>query len=291
MKSKINKKIIFFNRLFLLIFSNIGFLQRQSTYRTKIYAEKEKSKLCKNNNSPWDSELWLNLKVQNLKNLSKGFNYNRNFSFLEICFNLLVHFEKELKIIDFGGGGGIFFEYTKNYFSNKQDISTFYYLLDSKKNLSICKNKLISSKNCKLGFVDSKFFDSWISENNGVDIILFSAVLQYLDDWQLVIDKLLKLKPKIICILKLPIAEFASKPARVVQNVKTKQGYCGPAMLTLFSQNSLNDFMLKNKYKLLFELPDSLENKNYFKFGCEDINYKFVKPWNYIYFCENFKLN
>ena len=39
-----------------------------------------------------------------MKNLGKGFNYNRNFSFLEICFNILVNFKKELKIIDFGGG-------------------------------------------------------------------------------------------------------------------------------------------------------------------------------------------
>ena len=283
MKKKIK---IILNNIISIFFSNIEFIQRNTTYRKEIFSEKQVAKICKNENSPWNSSFWINQQIYKMQNNYKFSNKTIHFACFELCLNSLKSKNKEINIIDYGGGGGQYFQETKKYIkANKmKDTLINYTLSDSKDNLDICRNYLKSSKNCKLILKESDYFFKWANKTDKeFDLVLICAVIQYLDDWEKSLDELINLAPEFICVLKTPIAADANKTARVVQNVKTKKGYCGPAMLTLFPPNSIENYFTRYNYYLLQSFPDQVPQKDYFKYGCDDINYQYVKPWNYVF--------
>ena len=273
------KKLLW--KFLLIFFKKNTFFERSTTYRPKLFKQNQVADICIKEKSPWDSDLWIN--NQKLKIQSKSIKEIKNpqFAFFELCLNLLREDNNNLEIMDFGGGGGIYFEKTKEYISHDKNLFINYTIIDSQKNISICEEYLNDSNNCKLNLISLDKLGN--IKKYLPDLILISAVLQYLDNWQEDLFNIIKCNPKYICILRTPIAKNAPFEARVVQNVKTNMGYCGPVMITLFPLDAIEKFMKKNNYKLLTSFPEQISNKNYFRNGCENKEFRSVVPWNYVF--------
>ena len=259
--------------------------ERYATYRSKIYKKDEIAQICLEESSPWDSPYWINNQIQKLENIQEFISKNSSYSCLELCINLIKGNRNNINIIDYGGGGGIYFEQTKRYIHSEANLKINYNIVDSNRNLSICRDYLKETNYCKLNLINSKSFNKFNLQNGNkkFDIVLICAVLQYLDKWQESLKFLINSSPEYICILHTPIAFKSTEEARAVQNVKTSEGYCGPTMITLFPRRHIEEFMKKNKYNLLSSFPLTKKTKDYYRTGCDNYLYKDVIHWNYIF--------
>ena len=129
---------------------------------------------------------------------------------------------------------------------------------------NISENYLKETTYLKINLINSNSFNNFSLKdgNRKLDIILLSAVLQYLNKWQESLKLLINFSPEYICILHAPIAINSNEEARAIQNVKTSEGYCGPAMITLFPRRLIEEFMNKNKYALLSSFPLTKKSKD-----------------------------
>ncbi len=285
MFSSFRKKI--FNTVLLKIFPLLSkrIYERYASYRSKIYKKGEIALICLEESSPWDSSYWIKNQIQKMENIGKFISKDSSFSCLELCINLIKENRKNINIIDYGGGGGLYYEKIKRYIYSEPKIKINYNIVDSERNLSICEKYLKETIHCKLNLINSESFNNFNLQygDKKFDIILLSAVLQYLNKWQESLKLLINFSPEYICILHAPIAINSNEEARAIQNVKTSEGYCGPAMITLFPRRLIEEFMNKNKYALLSSFPLTKKSKDYYRTGCDNDLYKDVIHWNYIF--------
>ena len=285
MFSSFRKKI--FTIILLKIFSLLSkrIYERYASYRSKIYKKGEIAQICLEESSPWDSHYWIKNQIQKMENIGKFISKDSSFSCLELCINLIKENRNNINIVDYGGGGGMYFEKIKRYIYPETNITINYSIVDSERNLSICENYLKETIYLKLNLINSKSFNNFSLKdgNRKLDIILLSAVLQYLDKWQESLKLLINFSPEYICILHTPIASNSNEEARAIQNVKTSEGYCGPAMITLFPRSIIEEFMKKNQYALITSFPLTKKSKDYYRTGCDNDLYKDVIHWNYIF--------
>ena len=129
--SRFKKKIfnIFLSKIFPLLSTRK--YERYAGYRSQIYKKGEIAQICLEESSPWDSVYWINNQIKKIENIEKFISKDSSFSCLELCINLIKENRNNINIIDFGGGGGLYFEKIKRYLYFETKIKINYNIVDS----------------------------------------------------------------------------------------------------------------------------------------------------------------
>ena len=99
-------------------------------------------------------------------------------------------------VIDIGGGPSPIYSYIKK----ATNITTQCFVLDTKRLVSILKNKLPKKLKTYVKYISS--LDEIKFKN--VDIVYFNSSMQYLENYEQILKKLIRLKPKYIFISYTP---------------------------------------------------------------------------------------
>jgi putative methyltransferase (TIGR04325 family) len=169
---------------------------------------------------------------------------------------------KELNVLDFGGGGGY------HYFISKIILNT-----GLKINWHVVETSSIVENSNKLSNFDLRFFKTIEEASVGIsrfDLILASSSLQYCDNQFLILQKIIKLNAKNIFITRTPF----TKGAEVLNKIQfSKLSSNGPGELPfgykdstisypIFIHNSSQfENVFVNDYNLKFKI---IEEKNAF---------------------------
>jgi putative methyltransferase (TIGR04325 family) len=164
----------------------------------------------------------------------------------------LIH--ENFVIIDFGGGLG------GNYIANREffeKANVFYYVLEQ-------VNFVKTGQEIALKFELPINFKVHIEEvkDKKIDILLLSSVLQYLDDWQGILESLLFRQPKYIIIDRTPLSDGPTQ-IFVQENegyYETKVSY--PARI-LNRTEMLREFI---NYEVVREWKSDFDPENHFGF-------------------------
>ena len=162
--------------------------------------------------------------------------------------------DENFVIIDFGGGLG------GNYIANREFLdkaNVFYYALEQ-------VNFVKTGQEIALKFKLPINFKVHIEEvdNKKIDILILSSVLQYLDDWQGILDSLLFRQPKYIIIDRTPLSDGPTQ-IFIQENegyYETKVSY--PARI-LNRTEMLTEF---RNYEVVREWKSDFDPENHFGF-------------------------
>jgi len=170
----------------------------------KIYNNLNTYLLYKNNITKYDDFDLCSLIVQkniiynnNLLN-SKDLNYSSIRSLYGIFLSIIQNSKDEFNIIDFGGGGG--FHFFVNSFLLKSKIKFNWFIVETESMVS--SSKSINYKH--LFFINS--LDNIPQNIPSIDLFFASSSFQYINNIDLIIDKIIRLKPKVIFITKTPFS-------------------------------------------------------------------------------------
>lgn len=155
----------------------------------------------------------------------------RNMGLISILKKIFKR-EKKIKILDYGGGFGIAYYVLKEKF--KDDIKFFIYTILEIPN--VCKFGKKLSPNIK--------FTTKANTKINYDLLYSSSALQYFNNWQKIIVKFTKLKPKFIFL--------ADTFAGDIPSYVSLQNYYDSKIPHWFINiNELNKLFLNNEYKLV----------------------------------------
>ena len=140
----------------------------------------------------WDNQLWLNNQIS-VMNKSENAIDDKTFikSFAETNDYMLPYLisgfdlNKQINILDFGGGLGELYLKIKHMVTNADNIN--FTILENKKIVEV-GNLNFANKN--LNYVTK------VPENTVFDIINFGSSFHYIDDWKSLIKQVLLIKPK-----------------------------------------------------------------------------------------------
>lgn len=167
--------------------------------------------------------------------------------------------QREMRVLDFGAG------LASQYLQHRSIIDHFdrleYNIIEQNKFVSIGNDLFNGDK--KLNFYESS------QEINGtVDLLIFSSVLQYLPNYDKIIDEVLTLKPAVIFVDKTPYDIIAEIPRVYVQKVPANI-YKAEYPSLIFNQNTLDHLFALAGYDLFMKFEDQkIEgHKNFFYQG------------------------
>lgn len=153
-----------------------------------------------------------------------------------------MHGKKELHLLDFGGSLG------SVYFQNRKFLSCF-----RKISWEIVEQKHFTEAGRELlkGFPEISFQQSVedVFRNGKPDIVLFSSVLQYLPDFQPLLQKVMDAECDYILIDRTPIFTENEKRHYCIQHVPPSI-YPGSYAVQIFGRNDFSN-ILNSRYRLL----------------------------------------
>ena len=156
---------------------------------------------------------------------------------------------KKPVVIDIGGGPNPIYSYIKK----ATNITTKCFVLDTQKLVSIIKNKLPSRFKSDVKYISS--FNE--IKLKSVDIVYFNSSIQYLENYEQMIRKLIKLQPKYILISYTPFNKRNKNYYSIQYGVP---GSVHP--IIFFSPHKLITFLKKMKYRDIFKNKYSMTSKN-----------------------------
>lgn len=226
--------------------------------RNKIYFVETKLKKLPKKNYPYEKINSINL--ENLHFLYKN-KHEIEFDISKNTIKFLKKFNKEfsknINFLDYGAGS------LKNFFATALLIKKLNYIYYDKYNYFKIYKKFLDKKNIK------KFF--FLKDQKKVDIVNLSSSIQYLDDYQTMLKKIFKLKPKYILISGLNIYKNNYRELSIFKqlNVPKKKYY-----LYFFQFNFFVNLFLKNNYKIFFLKKNKTDKY---------INYNNLPDYNFQY--------
>jgi putative methyltransferase (TIGR04325 family) len=172
-------------------------------------------------------------KLENYQSVPSG--VDEEHSFLPLLVSLIAG--TKVRILDFGGGCGEDYLYLNKSVGNNQIIEYFIVENESVKQKS---EALFREKN------NITFFNELPKELPDLDIIYSNSTLQYIENYQSLLNQLCKYKSKYILFTRLSAGNFQTY-ATLQVNMKDMQ------MAYLFINiNEIIDIMNKNNYQLIF---------------------------------------
>lgn len=227
-------------------------------FKNKIYFVETKLKKLPKKNYPYEK---INLKdLENLHFLYRNkdkieFDISKNTAgFLK---KIYKEFSNNVKFLDYGGGP------LKNFFATALIIKKLNYIYFDKYDYFTIYKKFLDKKNIK------NFF--FYKKQKRIDIANFSSSIQYLHNYQKILKKIFKLKPKYILISGLNIYKNNNKNILIFKqlNVPNKKYY-----LYFFQLDYIINLFLKNNYKILYFDKNTTD---------PSINYKNLPNYNFEY--------
>lgn len=158
-----------------------------------------------------------------------------------ICYLIQIARNKsEINVIDFGGGFGLLFKKVLKFIA---DVKIEWNVIEQESYVNLTKD---------FGKIDGlKFYDSIDKVLSKPNVVIISGVLQYLDDPQDIIQKLIKLNPQYILINRLPVFINKNKETTItIQKVAPEiYGFDVSYPCWIFNENDILKHF--NKYDMI----------------------------------------
>lgn len=161
--------------------------------------------------------------------------------------------KKKPVVIDIGGGSNPVYSYIEN----ATNIKTKCIVLDTQKLVGIIKNKIPKKFKSNVKYISS--LNDLKLKN--ADVVYFNSSMQYLENYEQIMKRLIKLNPKFVLISYTPFNKRKKNYFSVQYGVP---GSIHP--IIFFSPKKLIMFMKKMKYKNIFKnnYKVSRFNKDYY---------------------------
>jgi len=236
------------------------FLTLEKTESWKAASNRSKLGYANETILEFDYEEFLEHKRQREKNLIRH-HYDVLFNLLKTILQLQ---KKEICVLDFGGGFGTFFLDLK-YYMNNLDISFKWIIVEQEKIVERC----LKEQN-DVGIIYKKSLEE-IDKTEKIDFALLGSCLQYLENYQDIVQKVMSFNPYRIAILKTPVSD---ETFTTIQHVNTKNiypsHYIADYPCRVIDENELIS-LFSNKYRLedsaedIFNAPNNNLNNHIVK--------------------------
>ncbi len=167
---------------------------------------------------------------------------------------------KNINILDIGGGNNPIYSYIKK----STDISVNCYVLETSKFSKIIKKKIPSNLKSKV-----KYISNLSDVKKKLDIVCFISSIQYLRDYEKIVEKLTRQKPNFFIITR---TFFQDKKENYYSIENCVPGSIHPYIF--FSLDKLKKLFKKNGYTLIFQ---NKYNENTFSHDSENSKLFFHK--------------
>lgn len=162
-----------------------------------------------------------------------------------------------VRILDIGGALG------STYFQNRRylkDVKNLEYIIAEQSAFADYGQKNL--KNSVLKFIDSS--DDY-AEHGKFDIVLMSASLQYISQYEVIISKIMKAKPRYVILDRILISD----KRRICKELVPEQIYRSSYPVTIFDEGEIFRFF-EPEYELIEEDVSSVPEEVYFVEGKAD---------------------
>lgn len=259
---------------------------KRSPYQFKVDVDHHNLEFAEND--LWQHPNWVKNVHQSLVNARGKKELTVHQDTLNLGFDIVrasTPAQENITILDFGGGVGLNYYAFKNNTCLEQHACNFL-VVDNPKSIAIGQEEFRDDAGVQL-MVTEDFFAASIQQSlKDQQVILnLSSLLHYILDWQSLLDDLLKLNPKAICISRFPLCLDAKQQAFAIQDVTTRFGYCGSTKVVLFSGGDLETFMHSRGYQKVSDQTSSLYN--FFWNGCSMPEYERVAAKAYLFLRSN----
>lgn len=167
---------------------------------------------------------------------------------LMMVIGILCSQKETINIIDYGGALGSLYWQNKEILDEYVNNKFFWHIVEQS-NYVQCGRTGIQNENIS-------FWDS-IDEVERADLVIFSGVLQYLENYKEVIQKVVQLKPKYILVDR----TFVAKNSRIVVQHVNQDIYEGAYPAKIFGESEIADLL--NEYRLLVEFPSFVDSDEF----------------------------
>lgn len=194
----------------------------------------------------YEGAVWINSRASSTRDLldaSKSFGLipgviESRYGLLAFLASALSRSSNKVRILDFGGAMGIAYVYLCGSMTNSQLID--YYVVD---------NQASCEQGSKIFEGDNRIhFETSLPETiDRVDIVFMSGVLQYVEDYEGVILRVIKYKPAFVLLTLLPVGEAPTFAAAQ----KNLQGSILPSWF--FNLIEIIELMRNHGYRMSFK--------------------------------------
>jgi len=225
-------------------------LIRKIIKKNKIFFIHSDLKKLPNSNYPF--EISINELISNIEVIENGNSLPINeYKNLALILKLIFKDYKNFNFLDFGA------QYLDNYyFINKYNKNINYYYYDQP-NVNRVVQEFVSKKNLQNFTVLKNIND--LSKVN-IDFIYFGSVIQYLDNYDEIINQLVSFKPKYIFFSGLNSFKGSSLKTIICKqlNMFPTINYC-----YFFEEEYFKNLITSKGYKIMFNTKNPFSEKNY----------------------------
>jgi putative methyltransferase (TIGR04325 family) len=193
----------------------------------------------------FDGDMWIVNSLKKIKLLQEEAENNAPLSptsnyreaLLPLLAAFVYHENKELKILDFGGGIG--FTYFQTVYGLPQVENIEYHIFE-RENVCQAGSRFFGTK------YNNLFFHSQLPQEAGAfDVIHSGSALQYIDDWKQIISRLCELSKRYLLLVDIPAGN--------IPTFVSAQNYYGSKIPTrFFNVREFISFINKCGYDLMF---------------------------------------
>lgn len=164
---------------------------------------------------------------------------------LMMLIGILCSQRETVSILDYGGALGSLYWQNKEILDEYTNNKFFWHIVEQF-NYVQCGRTGIQNESIR-------FWES-IDEVKRADLVIFSGVLQYLENYKDIIQKVVRLKPKYILVDR----TFVAKNSRIVVQHVNQDIYEGAYPAKIFGESEIEDLL--NEYRLIVEFPSFVDS-------------------------------
>ena len=194
---------------------------------------------------PFDTLVWAESQIRDLNNILKS-NVSVNSKYmLKTIFDLYALSNKNIKILDFGGGIGI--TYISDFANIDVKSLALYAIIERPELCRIGRSMLETYQNLH-------FSESLIEDD--VDIVFCGSSFHYVDDWKKNLTAFSSLNPNIILFSDIPAGQN-------IQFITAQSYYNNKIPVRFFNITILSDFMTSLGYSLSYikDMPNKYNSQ------------------------------
>ena len=251
------------NKLFSSVLSNIvpGYIRKKLLKNQKIRFIPTKLNSLPRNNYPISPNINDQINVINKFSETQKEVTHKTYPKLVNLLEKIYSEDEKFNFLDFGG------EEIDQYLILKKKFKNINYFIINKKEINKIYDKLLEKYNYTNLFVLNNINE--ISKNE-YDFVNFGSVLQYIDDYDLVLEKILVKSKKYILISGIHF--FKNDQLKNKYVVKQMNLWPKKPYLYFFNFNHFIKIFKKNNFKIDFENENKSDEINYNNFDLEKIS-------------------
>ena len=264
-------------RLFALI-------KGRPTYEPTVYSSVDACPII--SDDIWSNSRWLKHVEADgkeaLRQPSKELNMHQSSLLIAALASTPLGGQKQVSILDFGGGVGLYFPFLQNTLSFLGVIPR-YAVVDSPTSCEV--GRRLNKQEGNIQFFNSHERGLNLAHDflGFIDVCNISSTLHYILNWREALQTVVQLSPRLIIISRAPTPDMASHEGYVIQHIATKYGYCGAARVVLIPAALLIDAMESMGYSLLIEQGWVGDAQWCWEAGCSSTPYQQLTTRSFVF--------